>query len=376
MSQLKNNSEENSELRRFLDSLSDWVWEMDVNGIHTYSNKAVESILGYKSEALIGRHVSMFWPPENATSHKIEKFNTELKDGASWYHFRARFRHKNGQLKILESSGEPLFNEAGGLIGFRGVDRDISMTLENEKELEDSRERFKALSEKLAWENNFKALLLDIINHDIMNPVNVIYGYADILKDQLPENKMIQSISISSRRLIEVIENARALTQITMGESLTLEPISLFRIIDVALAEYRRHADQKGIKLEVSIPEDMSIRANPVIVEVFKNYLNNVMKYAGESERVKIQAQSVDGFITVEIKDEGETLPEEVRQSIFQRGVQLNNTEGSGMGLAIVQRIAEAHGALVGVRPRPRGGNSFFIQFPEYISSSKRKQAE
>ncbi|MBC8375065.1 MAG: PAS domain S-box protein [FCB group bacterium] len=217
MSQLKNDGLVNTELRRFLDSLTDWVWEMDVNGIHTYSNNAVQTILGYEARELIGRHVSMFWPIELATPEKIDTFNTELKDGVPWQHFRGRFRHKNGDLKILESSGEPLFDEGGKLIGFRGVDRDIEQSILHEEALQKSNDKYKDLAEKLEWENEFKSLLLDIINHDIMNPVNAIYGISDMLRDESPENKMIQTINSSSLRLIEVISNARALTQISMN---------------------------------------------------------------------------------------------------------------------------------------------------------------
>jgi len=366
MSQLKNASLEDSELRRFLNSLTDWVWEMDVHGIHTYSNEAVESILGYQSDELIGRHVCMFWPEEDATPQKIEKFNTELKDGESWQHFRGRFRHKNGQMKILESSGEPLYDSEGSLIGFRGIDRDIAQTLKNEQALEDSREKFKILSERLEWENNFKALLLDIISHDIMNPVSVICGVSDILKDDIPENELIQSINMSSLRLIEVISNARALTQISMGESIDIEPLHLSKLIGSALNEFKKAFTRKDINIQVSIPEDMLIQANPVIIEVFNNYFSNALKYAGNSDLLMISAEDVDGSILVEVKDEGETLPEDVRLKIFRRGIQLDqSSSGNGMGLAIVKRIAEAHDAQVGVRPRRRGGNAFYIRFPK-----------
>jgi len=360
MSQLKD-----TELRRFLNSLTDWVWEMDVHGIHTYSNNAVETILGYKAEELIGRHVSMFWPEKLATAEKIEQFNTELKDGIPWQHFRGQFRHKNGDLKILESSGEPLFDEHGLLIGFRGMDRDIAISLKHEQELEESREQYKILSEQLDWENNFKALLLDIINHDIMNPISVITGLSDILKDKLPENEMVQTINTSSRRLIEVMSNARALTQISLQDSIDRRELKLSQIIRSVLQEFEKVFLEKSIDIEVSIPEDMHIHANPVVVEVFNNYISNVLKHAVDSHLVKITAENTAEFTIVEVKDQGQTLPEDVRSAVFARGVQLDQARtGGGLGLAIVKRIAQAHGAEVGVRPRASGGNSFYIKFP------------
>ena len=368
MSTLKNARPENTELRRFLNSLTDWVWEMDVNGIHTYSNDAVKTILGYEARELIGRHVSMFWPVEDASPEAIKKFNTELKDGVPWRQFRGRFRHKSGEMKILESSAELLFDEDGVLIGFRGIDRDIEESIKHELALEKSNEKYKDLAEKLEWENNFKTLLLDIINHDIMNPVNAIYGISDMLQNELPKDKKIQAINASSLRLIEVISNARALTQISMNEHIDLTELNLSRIVHSAQGEYEKAFAQKGIATRISIPSDMSVYANPIIVEVFNNYLSNALKYAGNSTEVSVVAVDDDASILVEVNDEGETLGEDVGLKIFERGVQLDSSQaGDGIGLAIVNRIAKAHNAEVGVRPRSRGGNSFYIKFRKQV---------
>ena len=368
MSQLKNVRLENTELRRFLNSLTDWVWEMDVNGIHTYSNDAVKTILGYEAQELTGRHVSMFWPLEFATPEKIEKFNAELKDGVPWRQFRGKFRHKNGEIKILESSAELLFDEEGALIGFRGIDRDIEESIKHEQALEKSNEKYKELAEKLEWENNFKTLLLDIINHDIMNPVNAIYGISDMLKSESPENKKVQAINGSSLRLIEVVANARALTQISMDENVDLTELNLSEIIHSAQGEFDQAFSQKGIATRISIPSGLTVYANPIIVEVFNNYLSNALKYAGNSAEVAIVALTDDDSILVEVKDQGETLGQDVRVKIFERGVQLDHSQtGDGIGLAIVKRIAQAHNAEVGVRPRSQGGNSFYIKFQKMV---------
>ncbi|MBC8375066.1 MAG: ATP-binding protein [FCB group bacterium] len=112
----------------------------------------------------------------------------------------------------------------------------------------------------------------------------------------------------------------------------------------------------------------MSVYANPIIVEVFNNYLSNALKYAGNSSEVSIVAKREDEFIIVEVKDEGETLEQDAGLIIFERGVQLDQSQiGDGIGLAIAKRIALAHNADVGVRPRSRGGNSFYIKFQKQV---------
>jgi PAS domain S-box-containing protein len=352
-------------LRDFLDSFSDWVWEMDVNGVHTYSNGAVREILGYEPEDLIGRHVSMFWPEEFATPERIATFNEELKEGLAWQHFRGRFRHRNGDLKILESSGEPLFDARGALVGFRGIDRDIASTLQHEAELEQSKADYKALSERLRWENDFKLLLLDIISHDILNPVNVLSGMSEMLMDEYPGNEKIEMIQRSSHRLTKVIASARDLTQLSLGESLSVAPTRLVELVNQASSEFDVSLKQMNMRLKVDIPEALVIQSNPILVEIFKNYISNVFKYEPETKVIHICAEEDAEGLRVEVRDEGTPLPEADRERIFQRGTRLApGKKGSGLGLAIVKRIAEAHHARVGVRPAGSKGNAFYIIFP------------
>lgn len=355
----------NKTLRQFLDSLTDWVWEMDVNGVHTYTNNAVSGLLGYEPDELIGKHVSMFWPTGEATAERVAEFNLELKDGEAWHNFRGRFRHKDGRLVILESSGEPLYDAAGKVVGFRGVDRDISQTLAFENELEVSKQKYKELSEKLDWENNFKTVLLDLISHDILNPANVISGFSEMLQDEFPDHEMIQIINSSSHRLMEVIANARALTQISLEKPIETSPENLMRLLKAVVDEYDTSVKAGGITVKIQVDDALTVQVNPIISEVFKNYISNALKYADGTKTLTITAHSEQNSTKLEFCDEGEPLEEAVRQKIFDRGVQIKkNRGGDGLGLAIVQRIATAHGAEVGVRPIRPKGNAFYIHFP------------
>lgn len=358
----------NITLRQFLDSLPDWVWEMDIGGVHTYSNGAVKDLLGYEPEELLGKHVSMFWPEDHATPEKIEIFNQELQDGEAWQQFRGRFRHKAGHMITLESSGDPLFDMAGKLVGFRGIDRDISPTLKFEDELKISKQKYKELSEKLDWENNFKTLLLDLISHDILNPANVISGFSEMLLEEFPDNEMIAIINSSSHGLMEVIDNARALTQISLGKSIETSPRNLTQLLEAVVDEFKTSLDAKGINLNMQVDSKLLISVNPIITEVFKNYISNALKYADGTQTLTILSDHRQGTTTIEVRDEGETISELDRQRIFERGVQMNKSRGGdGLGLAIVERIAVAHGAEVGVRPLTPKGNAFYINFPDGV---------
>ena len=73
-----------------------------------------------------------------------------------------------------------------------------------------------------------------------------------------------------------------------------------------------------------------------------------------------------DKFVTVNVKDFGDTIKQKDRKNIFVRNVQLGKTKGRGLGLAIVKRISEAHNAEVGVKPNDPKGNIFYLKLPLY----------
>ena len=350
-------------LPEFLDTLSDWVWEMDTNGVHTYSNAAITKILGYTPAEIVGMHVSSIWPPEMATEEAITLFNRELKDAIPWKFFRGKFRHKDGSILTLESSGMPLYDKNNVLTGYRGVDRDIHETIRKEQELVASREKYQQLSERFELENNFKTLLLDIITHDILNPVNIISGLSEQMVNELPDDERLQLILRSSKRLSTVIRSASTLAAITNGETIAMERLDLAKLLTETCADYQHQMSQSNIELVCNIPEKCVVVANPIIEEIFKNYLDNAYKYARQSKRIEVNTREIGGDILCEVADEGETISDGDRERIFRRGVRLSTgLKGSGLGLAIVKQIADAHGAEVGIRPNFPKGNVFFLK--------------
>ena len=103
------------------------------------------------------------------------------------------------------------------------------------------------------------------------------------------------------------------------------------------------------MQLIMNLPESLQVQANPIISEIFKNYLNNAIKYASDGKKVVIDTAIDENTITIHFIDYGPTVPEEKREIIFKRGSQLEpgTKRGSGLGLSIAERIAEARGGKV-----------------------------
>jgi len=222
----------------------------------------------------------------------------------------------------------------------------------------------KLSEDQLQEANSIKELLLDIITHDLKNPAGVIRGFAEIALEDGADQDILENIRHSSDSLLKVIENASVLSKVTIGDEIDKEQINLKELIEKIAKEFISSLDYTGMSLESHISEGLEITANPIIAEVFKNYLSNAIRYAKSGKRIIIESLLLDDCICVHVIDFGPPIPEEEYDHIFFRKYQLNSERGMGLGLAIVKRIAEAHNAQVGVKANQPTGNIFYIKFP------------
>ena len=232
-------------------------------------------------------------------------------------------------------------------------------------ELKNEIEERKKIEHRLVNANNMKELLLDIITHDLENPAGVISAMANIGVGESPDDEILNLIKDSSDSLLEVIDNASVLSKVGLEEKIEMEELDLVNMIEQVKAEFKSHLENAGMNLECELPGRLIIKANPILAEVFKNYVSNAIKYAQDGKRIFIESNIVDNSVTIEVNDYGSSIPEEEYDNIFKRSIQLNKEkkQGRGLGLAIVKRIAEAHNAEVGVKPNKPTGNIFYITF-------------
>ncbi|MBT4036316.1 MAG: PAS domain S-box protein [Candidatus Marinimicrobia bacterium] len=221
------------------------------------------------------------------------------------------------------------------------------------------------LASELANANGMKELLLDVITHDLRNPAGVISAITELLSAEDSSNEMFEVLRGSADSLMKVIENATVLSKLSIGENITKEDLDLVPILREMETEFASQLSTASMTLTNNLPKSLIVQANPIISEIPKNYISNAIKYSSTGGTINVILRQVGGKVILCVEDSGEPIPHELRETIFERSVQLaeGKKQGRGLGLAIVKRIATAHDAIVGIEDSPQGGNSFFLKF-------------
>ena len=124
------------------ETTTDWVWEVDAKGVYTYASPKIKDLLGYEAAELLGKTPFDLMPEEEA--EKIRKiFNEKVFNKEQIYGLENVNRHKDGHLVVLETNGIPILDQKGKLIGYRGIDRDITERKKAEEALKKSEELYR-----------------------------------------------------------------------------------------------------------------------------------------------------------------------------------------------------------------------------------------
>jgi PAS domain S-box-containing protein len=160
-------------LRALVETTSDWIWEIDSRGVYTYVSPKVTELLGYSVEEVLGKTPFDLMQPGEAD--RIALIVQPIIDNAQPIRNLENINaHKDGRCVVLETSGVPILDTLGTVVGYRGIDRDITDRKQMEERLKKSEERFRSLSEA-----SLEAIVFseDAIIVDANEALNRLFGY-------------------------------------------------------------------------------------------------------------------------------------------------------------------------------------------------------
>jgi two-component system phosphate regulon sensor histidine kinase PhoR len=144
---------------------------------------------------------------------------------------------------------------------------------------------------------------------------------------------------------------------------------------------YRFTIEQQGFALELEVAEDLpELTLDPAAVsQALINLLNNAIKYSREQKRIRVSAWRTGDEVRVSVSDSGIGIPKAEQKKIFEKfyrvaSTLVHTTKGSGLGLALVRHIVEAHGGTVEVASAPDEGSTFTLVLP--VGGPERRAPE
>ena len=215
------------------------------------------------------------------------------------------------------------------------------------------------------------------VAHDLKNPLSVISGFTELLlmpQIELSEEEKLNVLSkivIGSERMSRIIDALLMLANVRKATDLQMEPVDMRLVIPEVMARLEVLIVEHDPEFIMPESWPMGMGYAPWVEEVWANYASNAIKYGGHPARIEFGADELkEGMIRYWIKDNGKGMTAEERAKLFTPFTRLASAktlEGHGLGLSIVQRIAQKMGGEVGVESTLGEGSLFYFTLPAVI---------
>lgn len=356
-------------------SSEEWIWEVDVTGLYTYSSIAVENLLGYSPEEIVGkkRFYDLF----------VSEIRDEIKEEVFFLMSKNENirnlvnpnQHKNGAAVYLETNGFPLLDSDGRLIGYRGVDKDITERRRIQKELI-------LAKEKAEQSDKLKSEFLAQMSHEIRTPLNILLSFSTYIKEILEErNHLTEDIDqyftttkSAGKRIIRTIELILNMSDLKSG-SFVNDPkcIDIFEDIVIPVFHQFYHAeDVKKIKFDV-VQKSNSLFAfidQYAVEQVLIHLIDNAIKFTEKGHVIISAEKNQTSNVVINIEDTGIGIGEEYMKKLYTPFTQEDHGysrsfDGNGLGLALVKKYCELNNIEIDVQSEKGKGTLFTLTFPK-----------
>ena len=356
-------------LRILLDSVHDYaICMLDLQGDVVSWNHGAERVFGYQADAIIGRNISVFYPPsERDVNAPAEHLRIALEEGRfECDSLRVRFGGSAFDALVLLM---PMRAADGAPRGFALVVQDIT----ERKRLEDS---LRTRAEQLAAANRAKEDFLATLSHELRTPLNAMLGWTRLLRmgklDEPARSRALETIERNAHVQEQLIADILDVSRIVTGRlRLDLRPIELAPVVDAALETLQPSAAAKGVDLSCTLARTGKVLGDPDrLQQVIWNLLSNAIKFTPAGGRVSVALTRSGAAAIIAVSDTGEGISSSLLPYVFDRFTQGDSSVtrlhgGLGLGLSIVRHIVELHGGQVSARSEGAGcGATFSVKLP------------
>jgi PAS domain S-box-containing protein len=343
---------ERNRIRTILDSAGEGIYLTNPEGVIYYVNPANEQLTGYAFAEALGQTPDL-WRSGLTLPSVIEGMERYLQHGEGW-EGEVIFRRKDGTLYDAALTVTPVHDGGGRLVGFVGVQRDIT--------------RFKEL-------DRLKDQFVTRIGHEMRTPLANVVLSIDLLEHGRPDKrvKYMETLHSEAARLRKLVDEFLEIAELDVARDLIrLVPTNLNHLTSSLIAGHRTLATQRGLALGDYLDPHLPLaEVDPTLVDrAISLVLENALNYTPRGGRITIMTGSLQqeerDWVTISVQDTGPgILPEEMPHIFerFYRGKVASDytIPGSGLGLAICKAIVDQLGGRITVDSQPGRGATFTL---------------
>ncbi|MBP7446554.1 MAG: PAS domain S-box protein [Zoogloea sp.] len=359
--------------RDVVESVNEVLFQADAEGRITFLNRAWRNTTGFDTRLSIGQNLLDFVIEDDRgrVGHCLSAIREGYQDIGQ---FEFRLRTQATSPRWVEATIRPLRNAYDHVVGSSGTLDDITVRKEAEqtqrnlnRELE---ARVRVRTAELEASNRELEAFSYSVSHDLRAPLRAIDGFAQIVaEDYAPRldeigREYLQRIRVATQRMARLIDDLIDLARLTR-QSMRRETVNLSQLVEQILGEL--HQEEPDRQVETSVEPGLTAAADRALIRVaLDNLLRNAWKFTSRRElaRIRFHAEMRDRQIVYCVSDNGAGFDMSFASKLFlpfHRLHGISEFDGTGIGLATVQRVIQRHEGKVWAESTPDEGASFFF---------------
>jgi PAS domain S-box-containing protein len=357
-------SELQERLAAIVEFSDDAIISKDLNGIVESWNESAERVFGYTAAEMIGRSITTIIPDDRLGEEP--EILRRLQRGERVDHFETLRKHKDGTLLNISLTISPVRDGQGRIVGASKVARNITERKRQEQALLEA-------NAALTRSNDDLQQFVYSASHDLQEPLRMVAAYSELLKMEFggqlgaAGDEYIGYTLHGAMRMEQLLKDLRAYTLVSTCGQTPAEELDSNRALDKALADLETAiAASKASVTRTPLP---AVHLHEFQLEqLFQNLIGNSIRYrSGDPPRIHVAARRQGADWLFSVQDNGIGIKAQYHQQVFgmfQRLHSIVEYPGTGMGLAICQRIIERAGGRIWVASEPGRGSTFFFTIP------------
>lgn len=340
------------ELRQIIDLVPDLIFVKNRDGEFVLANETTAEVFGTAVEEIEGKRESAVIPDVDQAGQFHDDDLAVIESGEPMFIPEEELTTADGETWILQTTKLPYESSSIDTGAVLGYGRNVTELKTYERALETQRDNLEVLNK--------------VVRHDIRNELQLVLVYADMLTEFVDDagREFLEHVLTSADNAVDITETARDVTEVLLQPDPEFGPIHVQTVLRSEIDSLRSNYEHADVSVVGSIPEAV-VLADDMLGSVFRNLLTNAIEHNDQSEpTVTIGAERTDDRVFVRIADDGPGISDDRKAAIFEEGEKSLESDGTGLGLYLVETLLERYGGDVRIEDNDPCGAVFVVELP------------